>query len=84
MVCWKPGACVAPCGSRRLKASGSIRQASTAKMNSAFCQPAVEISVCSTGIIRNCPNEPAAAAMPMAHTRFSGLATRPITPYTTL
>ena len=61
-----------------------MKQARNARIYSAFCQPAVEISVCSTGIIRNCPNEPAAAAMPMAHTRLSGLATRPITPYTTL
>ncbi|MNY15507.1 hypothetical protein D3C86_1487240 [compost metagenome] len=57
-----------------------MKQAITAMVNSAFCQPTKEISDCSTGIIRNWPNEPAAAAIPIAQMRFSALATRPITP----
>ncbi len=80
MVWWWPPVCAASRGSRRVSASGSITHAISAITYSAFCQPRPEISPCSTGIIRNWPNEPAAAAMPMAQTRFSGLATRPITP----
>jgi hypothetical protein len=38
------------------------------------------ISHPSTGTIRNCPNEPAAAATPMAHERLSGAICRPSTP----
>jgi Na+/melibiose symporter-like transporter len=35
---------------------------------------------CSTGIIKNCPNDPAAAAIPIAHTRFSATTLRPKIP----
>jgi hypothetical protein len=37
----------------------------------------------STGTIRNCPNEPAAAAMAMAQVRLSAGTLRAMTPKTT-
>ena len=48
--------------------------------SNACCQPRLAISHPSTGTIRNCPNEPAAAATPMAHERLSGAICRPSTP----
>ena len=51
-----------------------------ASTNSAPCQPKPPISQFSTGTIRNWPNEPAAAVMPIAQLRFSGATLRPITP----
>ncbi len=78
MVCCEAAA--GPFGSFRPKASGTIISARQPRMNSAFCQPQVPISQFSTGTIRNCPNEPAAAATPIAHERLDGSTLRPITP----
>ena len=50
------------------------------RMNNAFCQPHWPMSQLSTGTIRNWPNEPAAAATPMAQERLSAGTFRPITP----
>ena len=57
-----------------------MTSASAAQTNSAFCQPKLPISPPSTGTIRNWPNEPAAAATPIAQLRLSGATLRPITP----
>ena len=67
-------------GSRRPKASGRIISTAQARMKSASCQPNAAISPPSIGTIRNWPNEPAAAVMPIAQLRFSGATLRPITP----
>jgi len=55
----------------------SARQPST---NSADCQPMPPISQFSTGTMRNWPNEPAAAATPIAQLRLEASTLRPITP----
>ena len=52
-------------------------------MTNASCQPNCAIRKPSTGTIRNWPNDPAAAVMPIAQLRRSGAMLRPITPYTT-
>ena len=57
-----------------------IASARQPRMNSAACQPKPPISQFSTGTIRNWPNEPAAAATPIAQLRFSAATLRPITP----
>ncbi len=77
--------CVGPLGastrgSRSPKASGTMISAAQARMNSADCQPNSAISQASTGTIRNCPNEPAAAATPIAQERLAGSTWRAITP----
>ena len=51
-----------------------------ARMKSAVCQPKLLISQKSSGIMMNCPNEPAAAATPIAQERFSAATLRAITP----
>jgi len=70
-------------GSRRPMASGTISKAATPSSAIAVCQPKWLISRPSTGTIRNCPKEPAAAVMPMAQERSLAGMLRPITPYTT-
>jgi hypothetical protein len=50
------------------------------RITKASCQPNWPISKPSVGTIRNCPNEPAAAVMPMAQERRSAGTLRPITP----
>ena len=57
-----------------------MRIAVSASTKSAFCQPIPAIRPPSTGTIRNCPNEPAAAVIPIAQLRFSGATLRPMTP----
>jgi hypothetical protein len=57
-----------------------ISSTSSDSASSASCQPRLEIRKPSTGTMRNCPNEPAAAATPMAQERFSGAIWRPSTP----
>ena len=64
----------------RPRASGKIASAAPARMNKAPCQPQAPISQFSTGTIKNCPNEPAAAAIAMAQARFSGGVLRATTP----
>ena len=44
---------------------------------SASLAPKLVIKPCSRGIIKNCPKEPAALAIPIARLRFSGGAARP-------
>jgi hypothetical protein len=79
MLCWA-AVVAAGLGSRSPSASGAIKSASAARTRSAFCQPMPPISPPSTGTIRNCPNEPAAAVIPIAQLRRSGATLRPITP----
>ena len=67
-------------GSRNPQASGTISKEARPRMTKASCQPKLLIKKLSVGTIRNCPNEPAAAAMPMAQERLSAATLRPITP----
>ena len=71
-------------GSRNINAIGIIKLAMSANMSSASFAPKLVSKPCSTGIIKNCPNDPAAAVIPIAHTLFSGATLRPKMPYTTL
>ena len=67
-------------GSRSASAIGMMISTSIAQATSALCQPRLAISWPSTGTMKNWPNEPAAAATPMAQERFSAGIWRPITP----
>ncbi|CAM3822907.1 hypothetical protein ACAN107058_17465 [Paracidovorax anthurii] len=83
-VCWR-GALAALAvrpkpGSRSPKASGTMSSTMAERASSDSCQPRRAMSWPSTGTIRNCPNEPAAAATPMAQERRSGAICRPSTP----
>ena len=51
-----------------------------AKISSACCQPMLLIKKLSIGTIKNWPNEPAAAATPIAHERLSAEILRPMMP----
>ena len=61
-------------------ASGTISSMAAPSISSASRQPNWAIRPADTGTIKNCPNDPAAAVMPIAQERFSGDTLRVITP----
>ena len=69
----KPGSC-------RPNASGTISKRRSAEREQRALPAQAADQAFSTGTIRNWPNEPAAAATPIAQERFSGAMLRPITP----
>ncbi|MCY1287741.1 hypothetical protein D9M70_367520 [compost metagenome] len=82
-----PRVCSWPCtGSGRslsMPASGTISATSRPRASSAADQPSQPISPRVPGSMANWPNEPAAAAMPMAMLRCSIGTARPTTPSST-